>query len=316
VGHWSASGEAVIAHATAAPPAGSIISGPAATGHHAFIDEPRVTFGASVIDLHCHVLPGIDDGPTTIEGSLALARAAAAGGTQVLVATPHVSWRYCNDAHTIVRLVGELNASLAAEGVVNTEGAPLEVRTGAEVALTQIAEIEPAELGRLTLGGGEWLLVEPPFTPVAPHLDEIMLALRADLRAVDGRRVVVAHPERCPAFQRDRRMLERLVQEGFLTSVTAASFGGRFGAEARRFALELARDGLLHNVASDAHDHIHRPPAIAAELEQAGLGPLTQWLTEGVPRAILHGGEIPARPEVTLHDIETPHPRRWLHLRR
>ncbi len=269
-----------------------------------------------MIDLHCHVLPGIDDGPATIEGSLAFARAAAAGGTQVLVATPHVSWRYRNDAETIARLVEELNARLAAEGVLSTNGEPLEVRPGAEVALTQIAEIEPAELGRLTLGGGEWLLVEPPFTPVAPHLDEILLALLADLRSVDRRRIVVAHPERCPTFQRDRQMLERLVREGCLTSVTAGSLGGRFGAEARRFALELARDGLLHNVASDAHDHVHRPPAIAAELEAVGLAPLTQWLTEAVPRAILDGGEIPPRPEVVMRDIETPHPRRWLHLRR
>jgi protein-tyrosine phosphatase len=284
-----------------------------------------------VIDLHCHVLPGIDDGPPTIEGSLALARAAAAAGTRVLVATPHVSWRYRNDARRIARLVGELNDRLAAEGVLSTEGAPLEVRAGAEVALTQLAEIEPAELRRLTLGGGEWLLVEPPFTPVAPHLDEILLALlaetgiraggaclpaSADPRAVDGRRVVVAHPERCPTFQRDPRMLERLVREGCLTSVTAGSFSGRFGAEARRFALELARDGLLHNVASDAHDHVHRPPTIAAELEQAGLAPLTQWLTEAVPRAILDGGEIPPRPEVVMPNIETPHLRRWLHLRR
>ena len=266
---------------------------------------------APVIDLHCHVLPGIDDGPTTIEGSLALARAAAAGGTRVLVATPHVSWRYRNDAGTIARLVGELNARLAADGVLSAEGAPLEVRTGAEIALTQIAEIEPAELRRLTLGGGEWLLVEPPFTPVAPHLDEILLAA-----ARDGRRVVVAHPERCPAFQRDPRMLERLVREGFLTSVTAGSLDGSFGAEARRFALELARDGLLHNVASDAHNHVHRPPAIAAELAAVGLAPLTQWLTDAVPRAILDGGEIPPRPEVVMREIETPHPRRWLHLRR
>jgi protein-tyrosine phosphatase len=264
-----------------------------------------------MIDLHCHVLPGIDDGPATIESSLALARAAAAGGTRVLVATPHVSWRYRNHAQIIARLVDELNARLADEGVLSPGGAPLEVRTGAEVALTQIAEIEPAELGRLTLGGGEWLLVEPPFTPAAPHLDEILLALGRD-----SRRVVVAHPERCPAFQRDRQMLERLVGEGFLTSVTAGSFGGSFGGEARRCALALARDGLLHNVASDAHDHVHRPPAIAAELEAVGLGPLTQWLTEAVPGAILDGGEIPPRPDLVMRDIETSHPRRWLHLRR
>jgi len=81
-------------------------------------------------------------------------------------------------------------------------------------------------------------------------------------------------------------------------------------------SLELARDGLLHNVASDAHDHVHRPPVIAAELEAVGLGPLTQWLTEAVPRAILDGGEVPPRPEVVMREIQTPHPRRWLHLRR
>ncbi len=264
-----------------------------------------------MIDLHCHVLPGIDDGPTTIEGSLALARAAAASGTRVMVATPHVSWRYRNDATTIARLVGELNARLAAERVLSAGGAPLEIRAGAEIALTQIAEIHPPELERLTLGGGEWLLVEPPFAPVAPHLDELLLELQRD-----GRRIVVAHPERCPAFQRNRGMLERLVREGFLTSVTASSFGGRFGAEARRFALELARDGLLHNVASDAHDHLHRPPEILAELGRAELAPLTRWLTEAVPRAILDGGEIPPRPATTLPEVKAQRPRRWPHLRR
>ena len=70
-----------------------------------------------VIDLHTHVLPGIDDGPETIEGSLELARAAAATGTRVLVATPHVSWTYPNDAGTIAPLVAQLNARLVAEGV-------------------------------------------------------------------------------------------------------------------------------------------------------------------------------------------------------
>jgi protein-tyrosine phosphatase len=269
-------------------------------------------FRSPVIDLHCHVLPGIDDGPATIEGSLALARAAAAGGTQVLVATPHVSWHYRNDARTIARLVSELNERLAAEGVASADGTPVEVRTGAEVALTQLAEIEPAELDRLTLGGGGWLLVEPPFTPAAPHLDEIVLGL-----AREGRRAVIAHPERCPAFQRNPEMVARLVGEGFLTSVTAGSLDGRFGAPARRLALDLAHDGLLHNVTSDAHDHIQRPPSIAPELAGAGLVGLAAWLTDAVPRAVLDGGEIPPRPEVAADAIaRAAPPRRWLRLRR
>src|ERR1039457_237247 len=98
-----------------------------------------------MIDLHCHVLPGIDDGPETIEGSLELARAAVATGTRVLLATPHVSWSYPNDAETIASLVDELNARLTAEGIA------LEVRAGAELAMTRVIDIAPAELLRLRL---------------------------------------------------------------------------------------------------------------------------------------------------------------------
>ncbi len=94
-----------------------------------------------MIDLHCHVLPGIDDGPETIEGSLALARAAAADGTRMIVATPHVSWHHHNDATTIARLTADLNERLSAEGI------ELEIRTGAEVAMTRVEDLEPDELG-------------------------------------------------------------------------------------------------------------------------------------------------------------------------
>ena len=264
-----------------------------------------------MIDLHCHVLPGIDDGPATVEGSLELARLAAAGGTDVLVATPHVSWRYRNDAATIAERVAELNERLASEEVLTVDGRVLEVRAGAEIALTLIPEIPVGELAALGLGGGPWLLVEPPFTPVAPNLDAILLDLQ---RA--GHRIVLAHPERCPAFQRDPPALERLVRAGLLTSVTAGSLGGRFGGEARRLALALAREGLLHNVASDAHDAVNRTPEIAAELERAGLGPLAPWLTEAVPAAILGGEEIPPAPVGSAAVLEPARRGWWRSLRR
>ena len=247
-----------------------------------------------MIDLHCHVLSGIDDGPETIEGSVALARAAAAAGTRTLVATPHVNWRYANDAETIARMVDELNARLSAERVA------LEVRPGAELAMTRVLDTEPAQLLRLGLGGGPWLLVEPPFTAAARGLDTILLDLQGR-----GHRVLLAHPERCQAFHDDPRMLESLVRSGVLTSITAGSLVGHFGDEVRRFALELARGGMIHNVASDAHDHLRRPPGIAVKIEQAGLGPLAEWLTAAVPAAILAGTEIPTRPAVALPDIET-----------
>jgi protein-tyrosine phosphatase len=240
-----------------------------------------------VIDLHCHILPGIDDGPATVEQSLALARAAHAAGTRTIVATPHVSWRYPNDAPTIARLADELNERLAAEGVA------LQVCAGAEIAMTRVEDLGPAELASLALGGGSWLLIEPPFTPVVTGLELVVGQLRSQ-----GHGVVLAHPERCPAFHREPHILHALIEGGALTSITAGSLTGRFGGQVRRFSMSLVAQGLAHNVASDAHDVRGRPPSIAAELDRAGLGEWTEWLTRSVPKAILSGAEIPPRPRI------------------
>jgi protein-tyrosine phosphatase len=252
-----------------------------------------------VIDLHCHILPGIDDGPATVEGSLALARTARAAGIDTIVATPHVSARYPNDADTIAQLVNALNAQLAAEEV------ELEVLPGAEIAITHLAEIETEQLSRLCLGAGRWLLVEPPFTLVAAGLGAMVLSLQRD-----GHRVVLAHPERCPALQRDRQVVRSLADAGVLMSITAGSLVGRFGGEVRRYALELAREGLVHNVTSDAHDSTQRPPGIAAQMEQAGLAGLADWLTRMVPAAIVNDEQIPPQPTVAL-DRARRGPRAW-----
>jgi protein-tyrosine phosphatase len=252
---------------------------------------------AHVIDLHTHVLPGIDDGPGTIEGSLAIVRAAAAGGTRVMVATPHVSWHHHNDAATIARLSDELNARLRVEGI------EVEVRAGAEIAMTRVEDIEPAELERLHLGDGPWVLLEPPFSPIVTGLDGVVTMLQST-----GHRVVLAHPERCPALHREPRLVESLVRDGVLTSITAGSLTGRFGGEVRRFARSLIEKGLVHNVASDTHDAVRRRPGMSAELREAGLGGLAEWLTEAVPAAILSGEPIPARPEPLV--AREPRPRR------
>ena len=237
------------------------------------------------IDLHCHVLAGIDDGPDSLEGSVALARAAVAAGTTIVVATPHVSSRYQNDPSTITARVDELNRRLIAEGV------PLQVLCGAEIALARLAHIEPDGLSGLTLGAGRSLLVEAPFAPSVNGLDSLISDLQRQ-----GYRVVLAHPERCGAFHRDRGALESLVHGGALTSITAGSLVGRFGARVRRFALGLVRDQLVHNVASDAHDSTLRPPGIAAELRQAGIASLAAWLTLEVPCALLEDSELTPRP--------------------
>jgi protein-tyrosine phosphatase len=242
-------------------------------------------FRHNVIDLHSHVLPGIDDGPDTLERSVVLARAAVEVGIRTMVATPHVSARCPNDPATIAALVDQVNRRLVEEGVA------LEVLRGAEIAITHLPDVEPEKLTQLGLGGGSWLLVEPPFALVAPGLEESVLGLQ---RA--GHNVVLAHPERCPALQRDRRIVPSLADAGVLMSLTAGSLVGRFGGEVKRYASELVRDELVHNVTSDAHDSLRRPPGLAAEMARAGLGPLAEWLTELVPGAILSGKPIPPRP--------------------
>lgn len=240
-----------------------------------------------MIDLHCHLLPGIDDGPPTFDDALAMARAAVACGTTSIVATPHVSARYPNDAERIGALLEELAALLRANAI------PLEVLPGAEIALSHLIDLDESELSRLGLGGGEWLLLEPPFAAATTGLDGLVLEL-----VHAGYRVVLAHPERCPAFQREPRLLDELVDQGVLTSVTAGSLVGRFGSSVRRFSARLVEAGVVHNVASDAHGSSGRGPSIAPELEQAGLGGLREWLTVEVPRAILASERaIPSPPE-------------------
>jgi protein-tyrosine phosphatase len=255
---------------------------------------------ADVIDLHCHVLPGIDDGPATVEGSIALARVAHARGVRDVVATPHVSSRYPNRPESIVRGVEQLNERLADAGVA------LEVRPGAELAMTRLIELEAQQIGRYALGGGEWLLVECPLASIANGFEILVMELQRR-----GHRVLLAHPERCPTFQRNLGALASLVDAGALTSITAGALVGNFGADVRRFALRLVQEDMVHNVASDAHDDARRPPGMRAELAAAGLEPLTDWLTREVPAAILSGGEVPPRPAVALPELKRAARSRW-----
>lgn len=240
-----------------------------------------------MIDLHCHVLWGIDDGPATLADTLALARAAEAAGTTRIVATPHVSWDWPqNTAATIARRVVEANHALRAAGI------GVEVLPGAEIALSRVTDLPPAELAALGLGGGPWLLVEPPFTAASAGIEPVL-----DRLLSLGHRLVIAHPERCPAFLRRRDRLEHYVAQGCLTSVTAGSLTGVFGREVQRWAHEALRDGLVHDVASDAHAaEGNRSPRLAPQVEEAGLGELAGVLCRDVPEAVVTGGAVPPAP--------------------
>ena len=243
-----------------------------------------------MIDLHCHVLPGIDDGPATLRESVELARAAAAQGTRVIVATPHVNARFANRAAAIAAAVARLNQALGDAGV------ELTVRPGAELAMTSLYELDADELAALALGGagGRWLRLECPFTVAI----EGFVGVVGELQRL-GHRILLAHPERCNGFQRQPQRLAGLVEAGALASVTASSFDGRFGRDAHRLALAMVEHDLVHNVASDAHDSHRRPPELAAPLLRAGLEGQLDWLTSAIPAAILAGDDaMPPRPQV------------------
>lgn len=239
-----------------------------------------------MIDLHFHLLPGIDDGPPTLDDAVALAAAAVAAGTQTIVATPHVNRTYRNDAAAIGASLEAVKARLAEEDL------PLEVRGGAELAMTMVGAMRGEQLAELTLDGSRWLLLECPFVPVASGFDLLVAELQGR-----GHSVLLAHPERSQMFHRDPELLRRLVSDGALVSITAGSLVGRFGGEVKRFSRQLVDAGLVHNVASDAHNLSSRPPGMRLELEEAGLGGLADWLTCEVPEAILAGERLPPPPE-------------------
>jgi len=243
-----------------------------------------------VIDLHAHILHGVDDGPTTLQESIALARAAVESGTRILAATSHVSHMFPGDPRVFAGKLGEVRAALEAADV------PLELRSGGELAPTRIDELDDELLAALSLGGGPYLLVECPFSPVAGALEPIVYDLQAR-----GWRILLAHPERSAAFHRAPDRLSQLVADGALVQITAGSLTGQFGQTARRFSISALREGIVHVLASDAHDAIDRPPGLtaglaAAEHEVPGIGAHADWLTEEVPAAILAGEDVPRRP--------------------
>ncbi len=243
-----------------------------------------------VIDLHTHILPGIDDGPETIEGSLEMARAALAAGTGTLVATPHINRAYDLDPPRVLETAQMLREALAREEI------ELELLTGGEISTRRLARLRGEELDALRLGGGPYLLIESPLTSGAWELTEAVERLHGE-----GYGVLLAHPERCPGFHRDPALLQSLVAQGALCSITAGALAGRFGSTVNRFALKLLREGLVHDVASDTHDTRRRSPELRAPLHIAaerlpGLDGQVRWLTESVPAAILTGEPLPERP--------------------
>ena len=256
-----------------------------------------------MIDLHFHAIPGIDDGPATVEDSRALCEAARAAGTETIVATPHLNWDYPQiDAVVIHTGLARLNRALKESSI------GVRVRPGAEMALSRLPDVTDAEIGVLRLGAGPYVLVE------CPHHAGAEVGIRDALRVFAKRqhRIVLAHPERSPTFRKHPRMLSALVADGMLSCITARALTGDYGSSARTYAWEILEQGLVHAIASDAHDVSRRPPDLRPTLEQAGLEPgqIDYFIAEA-PAAIIAGDPVPAPPRIVA-----PEPRRRMSNRR
>lgn len=246
-----------------------------------------------VIDIHTHIIPGIDDGPPDMVGTVAMAEVAAANGIHMLAATPHV-----REDHPAVRPDEIAQRAEEVDGVLRGHGIDLSVAPGAELAITAMVEMSDSALRAITLGGnGGDLLVETPYGAL-PYVFEELLA---DLRQ-RGFRITLAHPERNPTLQRDPARLGALIESGILVQLTASSLAAGKRSPAREVALEALEQGWAHVIASDAHSADWRPPDLSAGLHAAGrsipsLAAELEWMVTVAPFAIIHGDELPPRPE-------------------
>jgi protein-tyrosine phosphatase len=228
----------------------------------------------------------VDDGPRTAAEATALLRAAAAAGTRTVVATPHCSSRFPT-------LPDDIEA--AAEPLRAADDS-VQLLTGAEVTHGMALRLPDETLRRLTLGDSRCVLLESPLEPaIGPDFERCV----ADLQE-RGYRVLLAHPERAPAFQDRPARLRALVEGGALCSITAAALAGDFGDAARWYGLELLRDGLAHSVDSDAHHATLRPPGLRAGLAAAAaavpaVAARAGWYANAAPAALL--GDLPLPPQ-------------------
>jgi protein-tyrosine phosphatase len=238
-----------------------------------------------VIDLHCHLLPGIDDGASDLDTALAMARIAAADGITLTACTPHIyPGLYENDAAGIRQAVEGLRANLVQAGI------PLQVTVGADIQM--IPElVERLSSGAFpTLHGSRYFLFEPPHHSVPARFTESLFDARAS-----GYVPIVTHPERLTWLDEAHYgWFVAAAREGAWLQVTAGALTGRFGPRPKYWAERMLDDGIVHLLATDAHAAERRPPMLAEGREAAvtWLGPEeADRLVNERPQAVIDNGD-------------------------
>jgi protein-tyrosine phosphatase len=235
-----------------------------------------------LIDLHCHILPELDDGALDRCDSAGMARQAAADGIEAICATPHIRHDHDVRIEEVGDRIDALNSYLDAEGI------PVEVLAGGEVAETAVEALSEEELARISLGSGRWILLEPAPGPLTDSLERRVAHL-----AERGHRTLIAHPERHLSADMFERMA-CLVEAGALIQATADFFLRERTAAGM---VALAERRLVHVLSSDAHSsHGGRPVRLSeafarlSQIEQ--IAPHVDWIAKTAPRAIVSGQDL------------------------
>jgi protein-tyrosine phosphatase len=254
----------------------------------------------ALVDIHAHVLPGIDDGPNDLEGALEMARSAVSGGIGTMAATPHLRPDF-PDVH--IEELGDRCRQLRAE--LERAQIPLRVVPAAEVSLLWALDATEENLTLASYGQrGTDVLIETPFDGV------LIEALLAPLLQ-RGLRITLAHPERSRIFQREPHRLQGLSDQGVLAQINGDALLAPGRSAVRRCAEHLLREGLVQVIESDGHRGVDWRPVgnLPAGVEAAGplIGAArATWMASEAPAAIVEGRPLPPAPE-----IEAPAKSRW-----
>jgi protein-tyrosine phosphatase len=245
-----------------------------------------------MVDLHCHILPGIDDGPDDFESALAMAESAIQDGITHVVATPHSNSRYDFDFPRVRELQNELQKKI---------GSRLTLATGCDFHLSpeNLAALRE-DHARFCINQRNYLLVEFSEYSIPPIMHQMLHEIQ-----LLGMRPIITHPERNPILRSQPERLANWVRLGFYVQVTAGSLSGLFGLSAQKHAWRWTAEGLVHIVASDAHNTRGRQlklrPAFDLVCEQLGEETARGLFVDN-PMAALDGRElpyVPALPENT-----------------
>lgn len=196
-----------------------------------------------MVDIHCHLLPAVDDGPETVEQAIEMAKRATSEGVTAIVVTPHAFHPQFETDELDVQ-----NAVTKLQNVLRREGVELDLYVGQEIRVFGDLVQALEQSGALSLAGSRYVLVEFPSDSVPAYAEQLFFGLQTE-----GYTPVIAHPERNKEFATNPKRLMDFVSSGALSQITTGSLTGEFGKNVQELALVFLRNGLSHLLASDAH---------------------------------------------------------------